>query len=212
MQAQVLSTAGKKLRQMDLADDVFSREVSDGAIYHAIRNELANARVGTAATKTRGLVQYSGRKPWRQKGTGRARSGSRRSPVWVGGGTVFGPQPRDYSYRMPRKMKRAALHSILSQKMQDEKLLVVEDFTIESGRTREMDALMRGLTDARQVVLITKDDDPMLKRAARNIPWLRYLAWNRLRAHDLFYAHTVVVMESAAKALGGIHEEDGDES
>lgn len=212
MQAQVLSTAGKKLRQMDLADDVFSREVSDGAIYHAIRNELANARVGTASTKTRGFVHYSGRKPWRQKGTGRARSGTRRSPVWVGGGTVFGPQARDYSYRMPRKMKRAALHSILSQKLQDENLLVVEDFTVESGKTRDMVALMRGLTDTQRVVLITKDDDPMLKRAARNIPWLRYLAWNRLRAHDLFYAHTVVVMESAAKALGGIHEEAGDES
>lgn len=212
MVAQVLSTAGKKLRQMDLADEVFSREVSDGAIYHAIRNELANARVGTAATKTRGLVNYGGRKPWRQKGTGRARAGSRRSPVWVGGGTVFGPQPRDYSYRMPRKMKRAALHSILTQKLQEEKLFVVEDFTIESGKTRDMDTLMRALTDARRVVLITKDDDPMLKRAARNIPWLRYLAWNRLRAHDLFYAHTVVVMESAAKALGGIKEETSDES
>lgn len=212
MVAQVLSTAGKKLRQIDLADAVFSREVSDGSIYHAIRNELANARVGTASTKTRGLVGYSGRKPWRQKGTGRARSGSRRSPVWVGGGTVFGPQPRDYSYRMPRKMKRAALHSILTQKLQEEKLFVVEDFSIESGKTRDMDAMMRSLTDAKQVVLITSGDDPMLKRAARNIPWLRFLAWNRLRAHDLFYAHTVVVMESAAKALSGVTEEVGDES
>ncbi len=211
MKAQVLSTAGKKVRQLDLADDVFSREVSDGAIYHAIRNELANARVGTAATKTRGLVSFSGRKPWRQKGTGRARAGTRRSPVWVGGGTIFGPQPRDYSYRIPRKMKRAALHSILSKKLQEEKLLVVEDFSVESGKTRDMDKLMRALTEPKRVVLVTKDDDPMLKRAARNIPWLHYLAWNRLRAHDLYYAQTVVVMESAAKSLSGTAAKEGED-
>ena len=202
METKVVSTAGKKLRDATLSDAVFAREVSEGAIYHAIRNELANMRVGTAVTQTRGEVRFSGRKPWRQKGTGRARSGSRRSPVWVGGGTVFGPQARDYSYRLPRKMKRAAIHSILSQKAASEDLIVVEDFTVESGKTKDMAAIVRGLTDATRVVLVTKEDDPMLKRAARNIPWLQYLNWNRLRAHDLFYAHKVLVMESAAASLG----------
>jgi large subunit ribosomal protein L4 len=202
MDAKVVSTAGKALRDTALNDDVFGREVSEGAIYHAIRNELANMRVGTAVTKTRGEVRFSGRKPWRQKGTGRARAGSRRSPVWVGGGTVFGPQMRDYSYRLPRKMKRVAINSILSQKAAQEDLIVVEDFTVESGKTKEMAALVRGITDARRVVLITKEDDPMLKRAARNIPWLQYLNWNRLRAHDLFYAQKVLLMESAATLLG----------
>jgi large subunit ribosomal protein L4 len=202
MDAKVVSTAGKALRDTALNDDVFGREVSEGAIYHAIRNELANMRVGTAVTKTRGEVRFSGRKPWRQKGTGRARAGSRRSPVWVGGGTVFGPQMRDYSYRLPRKMKRVAINSILSQKAAQEDLIVVEDFTVESGKTKDMAALVRGITDARRVVLITKEDDPMLKRAARNIPWLQYLNWNRLRAHDLFYAQKVLLMESAATLLG----------
>tara|TARA_B100000614_G_scaffold145336_2_gene129228 strand:+ start:990 stop:1622 length:633 start_codon:yes stop_codon:yes gene_type:complete len=202
MDAKVVSKAGKKLRDASLSDAVFAREVSEGAIYHAIRNELANQRVGTAVTQTRGEVRFSGRKPWRQKGTGRARAGSRRSPVWVGGGTVFGPQMRDYSYRLPRKMKRAAIHSILSQKAANDGLIVVEDFSVESGKTKDMANLVRGLTDARRVVLITKEDDPMLKRAARNIPWLRYLNWNRLRAHDLFYAEKVLVMESAAASLG----------
>jgi large subunit ribosomal protein L4 len=202
MDAKVVSTAGKALRDTGLNDDVFGREVSEGAIYHAIRNELANMRVGTAVTKTRGEVGFSGRKPWRQKGTGRARAGSRRSPVWVGGGTVFGPQMRDYSYRLPRKMKRVAINSILSQKVAQEDLIVVEDFTVESGKTKDMATLIRGITDARRVVLITKEDDPMLKRAARNIPWLQYLNWNRLRAHDLFYAQKVLVMESAATSLG----------
>lgn len=202
MESKVLSTAGKEVRTVALSEDVFGREVSEGAIYHAIRNELANMRVGTASTKTRGFVKFSGRKPWRQKGTGRARAGSRRSPVWVGGGTVFGPQPRDYSYRLPRKMKRAAIHSILSQKAANDDLLVVEDFGVESGKTRDMVALIRALTDASKVVLVTASDDPMLKRAARNVPWLQFLNWNRLRAHDLFYAKKVIVMESAAKAIG----------
>jgi large subunit ribosomal protein L4 len=205
MEAKVLSTAGKEVRKIQLSDNVFAREVSEGSIYHAIRNELANARVGTATTKTRGFVHYSGRKPWRQKGTGRARAGSRRSPIWVGGGTTFGPRPRDYSYRLPKKIKRLALESILSQKAQDGSLTVVEDFTVESGKTRDMAALLGKLTDSKRVVLIMKDDDEMVKRAARNIPWLRFLNYGRLRAHDLYYAQHVIMMESAASALGDFY-------
>lgn len=212
MEAKVLSTAGKELRSVGVSDAVFAREVSEGAIYHAIRNELANARVGTAATKTRGFVKYGGRKPWRQKGTGRARAGSRRSPVWVGGGTVFGPQPRDYSYRMPRKMKRVAMQSILSMKNAAGALKIIEDFTVESGKTRDIVALLRGVTDASRVVLVTAGDDPMVKRAARNVPWLRFLSYNRLRAHDLYYAHEVIVMESAATALGPFFEGESSDS
>lgn len=208
MDVKVYSTAGKEVRTVSLADGVFARTVSEGAIYHAIRNELANNRVGTASTKTRSMVHFGGRKPWRQKGTGRARSGSRRSPVWVGGGTVFGPLPRDYSYRLPRKMKRAALMSILSQKVGSGDLMVVEDFSVDSGKTRDMASIMRSLTDSRRVVVITAGDDPMFKRAARNIPWLQYLSWNRLRAHDLFYAQKVIVMESAASALGEFYDRD----
>ncbi|SIP91326.1 LSU ribosomal protein L4P [Alkalispirochaeta americana] len=211
MDVQVVSTAGKELRTVSLSERVFSRDVSDGAIYHAIRNELANKRVGTASTKTRGFVNFGGRKPWRQKGTGRARAGSRRSPVWVGGGTVFGPLPRDYSYRLPKKMKRAAMMSILSQQMQSGNVLVVEDFSVESGKTKDMVALVRNLTDAQRVVLVTASDDPMVKRSARNIPWLRFLSWNRLRAHDLFYAHKVVMMESAATALGDFYAAPAEE-
>lgn len=210
MEAKILSVTGKELRKVDVADAVFARDISEGAIYHAIRNELANNRVGTASTKTRSFVHYSGRKPWRQKGTGRARSGSRRSPVWVGGGTVFGPLPRDYSYRLPRKMKRAAIQSILAQKAAADDLIFVEDFSVESGKTKDFVSILRGITDSAKVVLITAGDDPMVKRAARNVPWLRFLSWNRLRAHDLFYAHKIVIMESAAKSLGGeIEQEEG---
>ena len=201
MEKKVLSTDGKEIRSIVLADEVFGREVSEGAIYYAIRNELANMRVGTASTKTRAEVRGSGAKPWSQKGTGRARSGHRRSPLWVGGGIVFGPKPRDYSYTMPKKMKRAAMKSILSMKAQDESLMVIEDFSIESGKTKDLATILKNFTDGTRTVMILKDDDALLKRAGRNIPWLTTLSFNRLRAHDLFYGRKLIVLESAVKNL-----------
>jgi len=201
MDMKVLSIKGEELRSIALSDAVFGREVSDGAIYHAVRNELANNRVGTAMVKTRSEVAGSHRKPWRQKGTGRARSGTYQSPVRVGGGIAFGPRPRSYSYKLPRKMKRAAMMSLLSQKVRDERLVVVEDFSIESGKTRDLVEIMSVLTSQERTVLILGDDDPMIKRAGRNIAWMSYLSFNRLRAHDLFYGGRVVVTESAAKKL-----------
>jgi len=201
MEKKVLSTDGKEIRSVELSDEVFGREVSEGAIYYAIRNELANMRVGTASTKTRSEVRGSGAKPWSQKGTGRARSGHRRSPIWVGGGTVFGPKPRDYSYTMPKKMKRAAMKSILSLKAQEETLVVIEDFSIESGKTKDLAGILKNFNANERMVLILKDDDALTKRAARNIPWLTTLSYNRLRAHDLFYGRKLLVLESAVKSL-----------
>ncbi len=201
MKAKVFSVKGEELKDITLNDAVFGREVSEGTIYYAIRNELANMRVGTACTKTRAEVKGSGAKPWGQKGTGRARSGHKRSPVWVGGGTVFGPKPRDYSYTMPRKMKRVAMKSILSLKVQEEKLKVVENFSIESGKTQELVGILGNLVSPERTVIILKDNDQMIKRAGKNIPWVRFLSFNRLRAHDLFYGKNILVMEGAAESL-----------
>ena len=201
MDKKVLSVQGKELRTISLDDSVFAREVSEGAIYHAVRNELANLRSGTASTKTRSEVVGSHRKPWRQKGTGRARAGTYQSPVRVGGGVAFGPRPRDYSYRLPKKMKRAALKSLLSLRNQSDDLIVVEDFQVESGKTKELAAIMSQLSGAERTVLILGGDEPMIKRAGRNIPWLSSLSYNRLRAHDLFYGRKIVLTESAAKKL-----------
>ena len=132
MEKKVYSVDGKEVKKIELSDTVFAREISEGSIYNAIRNELANRRVGTACTKGRSEVKGSGAKPWRQKGTGRARAGHKRSPIWVGGGIVFGPKPRDYSYKMPRKIKRLAIKSILSLKAKDDgKFKIIEDFTVE---------------------------------------------------------------------------------
>ena len=204
MESKVVSTQGKELRNVELAEAVFGLPINEDIIYYAINNELANARVGTASTKDRGEVHGTNRRPYSQKGTGRARHGDTKSNVYVGGGISFGPKPRDFSYMMPRKAKRLAMKTILSLKAQDGTLAVVEDFTIESGKTIDLIKALSSFVDNKvpqRTVLILKDDDAQLKRAARNIPWLKYLSYNRLRAHDLFYGRKVIILETAAKML-----------
>lgn len=201
MDKKVYSIEGKELRDITLEDCVFARKVSEGSIYHAINNELANRRVGTACTKTRAEVRGSTAKPWRQKGTGRARSGDKQSPVWVGGGVAFGPRPRDYSYTLPKKIKRLAMKSILSMKAASETFKVVEDFTIDSGKTQELRKILVKLVTEERTVVILKDDDQMIRRAGRNLPNVRFLSYNRLRAHDLFYGKNILMLEGAAVKL-----------
>ena len=202
METKVFSIKGKELHAITLNDAIFNREISDGSIYHAINNELANRRVGTACTKTRGEVNYSNSKPYKQKGTGNARAGDKKSPIWVGGGTIFGPKPRDYSYTLPKKVKRLAMKSLLSLSVKEERLIVVEDFTIENGRTKELASIVQNfVTDKKRTVLILKDDDVMLRRAARNIPFLKVLSYNRLSAKELLYGRKVLMLESAAMNL-----------
>ena len=206
MDKKVYSTQGKEVKTVALSDDVFAHEISEGSIYNAIKNELANLRVGTASTKTRSEVHGAKTKPWRQKGTGRARSGRKQSPVWVGGGIAFGPRPRDYSYVLPRKAKRLAMKSILSLKASTEGFKIVENFTVSTGKTSDLVRILSVLVPSEEkTVLILKDDDANLKRAARNIPWVRFLTFNRLRAHDLFYTKNLVIMEEAAQNLGSFY-------
>ncbi len=206
MNRTVYSIEGKDLRSVELDDAVFGLEINKDVIWYAVTNELANKRLGTACTKDRGEVHGSNAKPYKQKGTGRARRGDKKSPVLVGGGVAFGPKPRDYSYSMPKKAKRLAMKCILSLKAQsDDMLKVVEDFTIESGKTRDLVKILKNFTAGERTVVIMKDDDPMLKRAARNIPNINYLSYNRLRAHDLFYARKLIVLESAVNNLNGFY-------
>lgn len=201
MKAKVFSIQGEEVRDITLNDEVFNAEVSDGSIYYAVNNELANRRVGTACTKTRGEVNYSNAKPWRQKGTGNARSGDKKSPVWVGGGTVFGPKPRDYSYKLPKKMKRLAMKSLLSMKVKENSLKVVEDFSVESGKTRDLANILKNLVDQERTLIIIRDEDAMIRRAGKNIPWVRINSYNRLSAHELLYGKHVLVLETAAGNL-----------
>ncbi|AIW89154.1 MULTISPECIES: 50S ribosomal protein L4 [unclassified Treponema] len=212
MEKKVYSIDGKELRTIELNDAVFGLPVNEDVIYYAITNELANMRVGTACTKGRAEVNGSNAKPYKQKGTGRARRGDKKSPLLVGGGTIFGPKPRDYSYAIPKKAKRLAMKSILSLKAQDEdRLVVIEDFTVETGKTKDLVKILQAFVQDERTVLVLKDDDAMLKRAGKNIPTLSFLTYNRLRAHDLFYGRKVLMLESAAKNLSSFYAVEGAE-
>ena len=208
MEKKVYSTSGKELRTITLDDKVFGLPVNDDVIYYAITNELANRRVGTACTKTRAEVHGSNNKPYKQKGTGNARRGDKKSPITVGGGTIFGPKPRDFSYSIPKKEKRLAMKSILSSHAQGDRLTVVEDFTVESGKTKDLVTILNNFAKDERTVLILKDDDAKIKQAGRNIPNLSFLAYNRLEAHTLFYGRKVIILESAVKNLSDFYAED----
>ncbi len=211
MEKKVYSVDGKELRTIDLDDKVFGLPVNEDVIYYAVTNELANMRVGTACTKGRAEVSGSNAKPYKQKGTGRARRGDKKSPLLIGGGVVFGPKPRDYSYAIPKKAKRLAMKSILSLKAQDDRLVIIEDFTVESGKTKDLAKILNAFGGKERTVLVLKDDDALLKRAGRNISILSFLSYNRLRAHDLFYGRKVLMLESAAKNLSDFYASEGAE-
>ena len=206
MEKKVYSVDGKELRTINLDDKVFGLPVNEDVIYYAITNELANKRVGTACTKTRAEVHGSNAKPYKQKGTGHARRGDKKSPINVGGGTIFGPKPRDYSYSIPKKEKRLAMKSILSLQAQSDRLTVVEDFTVESGKTKDLVKILSNFAKDERTVVILKDDDKKIRQAGRNIQNLYFLSYNRLRAHDLFYGRKVILLEGAAKNLSEFYK------
>ena len=201
MEKKVYSIDGKELRTINLDDSVFGLPVNEDVIYYAITNELANKRVGTACTKGRAEVHGSNAKPYKQKGTGNARRGDKKSPINVGGGTIFGPKPRDFSYAIPKKEKRLAMKTILSLQAQSDRLTVVEDFTIESGKTKDLVKILSNFAKDERTVIILKDDDAKIKQAGRNIKNLYFLSYNRLRAHDLYYGRKVILLEGAANNL-----------
>jgi large subunit ribosomal protein L4 len=208
MEKKVYSIDGKELRTINLDDSIFGLPVNEDVIYYAITNELANKRVGTACTKTRAEVHGSNAKPYKQKGTGNARRGDKKSPITVGGGTIFGPKPRDFSYSIPKKEKRLAMKSILSLQAQSDRMTVVEDFTVDSGKTKDLVKILKNFTKGERTVIILKDDDAKIKQAGHNIPELSFLSFNRLRAHDLFYGRKVIMLETAAKNLSEFYAEE----
>ena len=208
MEKKVYSIDGKELRTINLDDKVFNLPVNEDVIYYAITNELANMRVGTACTKTRAEVHGSNAKPYKQKGTGNARRGDKKSPLCVGGGTIFGPKPRDYTHATPKQEKRLAMKTILSMRAQSDILTVVEDFTVESGKTKDLVKILNNFAKDTRTVILLKDDDAKIKLAGRNIPTLSFLSFNRLRAHDLYYARKIIMLESAAKNLSEFYAEE----
>ena len=204
MKAQIYDVQGNEKGSIELSDSVFNIKPNRNVVYYALKAELANARQGTSSTKGRSEVKGSGAKPWRQKGTGRARAGSKRSPIWSGGGVVFGPKPRDYGVRLMRKVRKLSIKSVLSMKAKDNVLKVMEDFSVESGKTKDFGAIAERLVEGerrRRVLIVDKELKPLNRRAGRNIPWIKYYAADLLNTRDLFYATQLILTESAVHTL-----------
>jgi large subunit ribosomal protein L4 len=202
MTVPLLSQRNEPVGEVQLPAAVFNGPVRRHLLYEAVRMQRANRRAGTHATKTRGFVSGGGKKPWRQKGTGRARAGSSRSPLWVGGATIFGPQPRDYSYRLPASARKAALRSALASKVRDGKLLVLDSLTLEAPKTK---LLVKLLTDMQvdNALIIIPSRDECLERAARNLPRIKVLRAEGANVYDLLRYDRLVLMHAAVPVLVG---------
>ena len=183
-----------------LNEAIFGVNPRKHLLHQAVVMQLANRRTGSAATKSKGFVSGGGKKPWRQKGTGRARAGSIRSPIWVGGGTVFGPQPRDYSYRMPRTARRAALVSALSLKKRENKIIVVEKLELEQAKTKLMVQALAELKVA-SALLVIAQADVKIERSARNLPNVKVLRVDGLNVYDVLHYEHLILTDEALRAL-----------
>lgn len=201
--APVYNINREKVKEIELSDHVFGAEVNEAVIYEVIKMQQACKRSGTVSTKERGEVSGGGRKPWRQKGTGRARAGTIRSPLWRHGGTVFGPKPGDYSYRVPKKVRRLALISALSMKFKDDRMIILDDFPLDEIKTRKFKEVIDrfGLNKA---LIVVDGYRPVLDKSSRNVENVKMLRAEGLNVYDLLKYDHVVFLEPAVRIVEGV--------
>ncbi len=197
----IVDLNNEKVGELELAEEVFAAEINEALIYESVRHYRASERSGTAKTKTRHEVAGSGRKLWKQKGTGRARVGSIRSPVWRHGGTVHGPVPRDYGYALPRKMMLGALRSALSAKLRDGELKVVQAFALADHKTKTVRAALTKLEAGKRVLLVDNGENRNLKLGSRNLPGVTLLASREVTTYHLLGHERILLSEAAARKL-----------
>jgi large subunit ribosomal protein L4 len=203
----VINQKGEKVNSIELDDSVFNADVRDTLVQRVVVWQLAKRRSGTASTKTRGEISGGGKKPWRQKGTGRARAGTNRSPIWVGGGTIFGPKPRSYSFSLPKKMRKAALRSVLTAKLKDDQLTVIDKIELDEPKTKLFAEIMKTIGwEAEKVLFVTPEKDETLVRSSRNLYRVMVLPIEGLNVYDLLRFDRLVVLEAAVPR---IHERLG---
>ena len=196
----VYNMEGKEVGTMELSDAVFGVEINEHLVHMAVVNQLANNRQGTQKAKTRSEVSGGGRKPWRQKGTGHARQGSTRAPQWTGGGVVFAPVPRDYSFKMNKKEKRAALKSALTSRVQANKLIVLDQLTMDAPKTKAMQNVLNSL-NVNKALVVTKENNANVVLSARNIPSVKTALVNTINVYDVMKYNTVVLTKDAVAAI-----------
>ena len=203
-QVSVYNMEGKEVGTIELNDAVFGVEINEHLVHMAVVQQLANNRQGTQKAKTRSEVSGGGRKPWRQKGTGHARQGSTRAPQWTGGGVVFAPVPRDYSFKMNKKEKRAALKSALTSKVQDSKLIVVDELKFDEIKTKNFANVMNNLNVNKGLVVLAENDANVVK-SAKNIPTVNTTLVNTINVYDVMKANTVVLTKDAVAKIEEVY-------
>jgi large subunit ribosomal protein L4 len=202
MNVQAYTTAGAKSEEIALNETVFGIEPNAHVVYQAVRIHLGNRRQGTSKAKERAEVRGGGRKPWRQKGRGTARAGSSRSPLWVGGGTVFGPRPRNYRKALPTKMRQLARKSAYAMKASDQQIMVIEDFTLSGGKTREVAAILKALSlQNTKTLLLVAEYDQNLWLAGRNIPTLEIREASKASTYDVLNNQMLLIQKSALPVI-----------
>ena len=196
----VVNTSAEKVGEIEVNDTIFGVEVNTSVLHDVVRMQRANRRSGNASTKTRGEVRGGGAKPWRQKGTGRARAGTNNSPIWRGGGTTFGPKPRDYSYQLPKKVKRLALRMAISARMDEGNLVIVDQMTMETPRTKEFVNIMKNF-DYADCLIVTDQQDKNIQLSARNAVGYKILPVAGLNVFDILKYSKLMLLQSSLEKL-----------
>ena len=197
----ILNIKGENVGSLELNETLFNTEISEHSVYEVVKNQLANKRQGTQSAKTRSEVRGGGRKPFRQKGTGRARQGSIRAPHYTGGGVVFAPKPRDYSYRVPKKLRRKALYSVLTSKVVDGELIVLDDLKLANNKTKEAAAVLNAVDAGKKAYVVTAENDTNVYRSFRNIEGVDVASASLINVYDLVRHNKLVITEDAIAKL-----------
>jgi len=200
--ADVFDIEKNKVSQVDLNDAVFSAEVNEAVVYDVVKMQMAARRSGTSSTKTRSDVRGGGKKPWRQKGTGRARAGTTRSPIWRGGGIVFGPHPRDYAFSVPKKIRKKALISVLSMKLKEDKMVILKDFPMEKISTKAFKNVV-DLFGFKKVLFVLDDKNEVLLKSSRNIKNIKMIRSEGINVYDVLNFEHLVLLEPSVKKIEG---------
>ena len=200
--ADVFDIGKNKVAQVELNDAVFGADVNEAVVYDVVKMQMAARRSGTSSTKGRSDVSGGGKKPWRQKGTGRARVGSTRSPIWRGGGIVFGPQPRDYSFSVPKKVRKKALISVLSMKLKDDKMLILKDFPMEKISTKAFQAVVDRFGLKKSLFVLDKNDEALFK-SSKNIKNVKMVRSEGINVYDILNCEHIVLLEPSVKKIEG---------
>ncbi|HCX63801.1 MAG TPA: 50S ribosomal protein L4 [Eubacteriaceae bacterium] len=201
----VMNMKGDKVEELSLKDEVFGIEPNESVVHEVVVAQLANRRQGTQSAKTRSEVRGGGRKPWRQKGTGRARAGTIRSPLWKGGGVVFAPKPRDYSKKVNKKVKRLAMKSVLSAKLIEQELVVLDAITIEKPQTKTVVELLKNVNADKKALVVTAKIDNNVYRSARNIPGVKAIAIENLNVYDVLKYDKLILTKEVVEKLEEVY-------